>query len=181
MAEGVGHTACLYVYVDKEADIDEVAKDLRNQAPTVLFVCCYDSEAAMRMQTALSKDAVNKTRGEGGKGAVNKTRGDGENGQGQQARASKEEFQVMFKCVIMDELIIAGRHSIVKEVEIKQVLRTPGGGPLLIAEVGFSVAIQQMVSMRVAALCVHDRMQLAMAGQRLGAMWHKPLETCVRG
>ena len=157
MAEGVGHTACLYVYVDKEADIDEVAKDLRNQAPTVLFVCCYDSEAAMRMQTALSKDAVNKTRGEGGKGAVNKTRGDGEKGQGQQARASKEEFQVMFKCVIMEELIIAGRHGIVKEVEIKQVLRTPGGGPLLIAEVGFSVAIQQMLSMRVTALCVHDQ------------------------
>ena len=157
MAEGVGHTACLYVYVDKEADIDEVAKDLRNQAPTVLFVCCCDSEAAMRMQTALSKDAVNKTRGEGGKGAVNKTRGDGEKGQGQQARASKEEFQVMFKCVIMEELIIAGRHGIVKDVEIKQVLRTPGGGPLLIAEVGFSVAIQQMLSMRVAALCVHDQ------------------------
>ena len=154
MAEGVGNAACLYVYVDKEADIDEVAKDLRNQAPTVLFVCCYDSEAAMRMQTALSKDAVNKIGGEGGKGAVNKTRGDGGKGQGQQARASKEEFQVMFKCVIMEELIIAGRHSIVKEVEIKQVLRTPGGGPLLIADVGFAKAAQHMLFMRVAAVCV---------------------------
>ena len=152
------------MYADKEADIDEVAKDLRNQAPTVLFVCCCDSEAAMRMQTALSKDAVNKTRGEGGKGAVNKTRGDGEKGQGQQARASKEEFQVMFKCVILEELIIAGRHSIVKDVEIKQVLRTPGGGPLLIAEVGFSVAIQQMLSLRVAALCVHDQVEAGGGG-----------------
>ena len=61
----------------------------------------------------------------------------------------------MFKCVIMEELIVAGWHSIVKVVEIKQVLHTPGGGPLLIAEVGFSVAIQQMLSMRVAALSVH--------------------------
>ena len=80
------------------------------------------------MQDELSKDAVDKTRGEGGKGAVIETRGDGGKGQGQRARASPEEFQVMFKCVIMEELIIAGRHSIVKEVEIKQVLRTPGGG-----------------------------------------------------
>ena len=80
MAVGVGHAACLYVYVDKEADVDEVAKDLRNQAPTVLFVRCYDSEAAMRMQTALSKAAVNKTRGEGGNRVVNKTRGDGGEG-----------------------------------------------------------------------------------------------------
>ena len=85
MSEGVGNIACVYVYVDKEANIDEVAKDLRNQAPTVLFVCCYDSEAAKCMQTALSKDAVNKTRGDGGKG------------KGQQARASKEDFQVMLK------------------------------------------------------------------------------------
>jgi len=69
VAEGFGSVECLYVYVDKEADIDEVAKELRNHAPTVLFVCCCDSEAAKRMQIALSKDAVNKTRGEGGKGA----------------------------------------------------------------------------------------------------------------
>ena len=67
----------LCVCRQKGANIDEVAKDLRNQAPTALFVCCYDGEAAMRMQTALGKDAVNKTRGEGGKGAVNETRGDG--------------------------------------------------------------------------------------------------------
>ena len=43
----------------------------------------------------------------------------------------------MFKCVILEELIIAGRHSIVKEAEIMQVLLTPGSGPLLIAGVGF--------------------------------------------
>ena len=157
VAEGVGSIACLYVYVDKEANIDEVAKDLRNQAPTVLFVGCFDSETALRMQTALSKDAVNKTRDEGGKGAVNKTRGDGGKGKGQQARAGKEDFQVMFKCVRQGELIIAGRHGIVKEVEIKQVLCTPGGGPLLIAEVDFSVAIQQILSLRVAALIVYGQ------------------------
>ena len=62
----------------------------------------------------MSKDAVNQTRGDGGKDAVNKTRGDGGKGQGKQARASKEEFQVMFKCKISKELLIGGRHIIVK-------------------------------------------------------------------
>ena len=39
----------------------------------------------------------------------------------------------------------------------------PSGGPLLIAEVGFSVAIQHMLSMRVAALCVYEG---RMAGEK---------------
>ena len=56
----------------------------------------------MRMQTALSKDAVNLIHRKGGMGGVNETRDDGGKRQGQQARASKEEFQVMFKCVIME-------------------------------------------------------------------------------
>ena len=43
------------------------------------------------------------------------------------------------------------------EVEIKQALLTLGGGPLLIAELGLSVSIQNMLSIRVAALCVHDQ------------------------
>ena len=105
---------------------------------------------------------------------MNETRGDGGKGKGQQARASKEVFQVMFKCVIMQELIIAGRHSIVKEVEIKQVSRTLGGGPLLIAEVGFSVAIQQMLSMRVAALCVHDEVAAGGGGAQGRGMRQQP-------
>ena len=57
------------MYVGKEANIDEVAVDLRNQAPTVVLVCCCDGEVAMLMQTALSKAAVdNKTHGEWEKG-----------------------------------------------------------------------------------------------------------------
>ena len=57
----------MYVYVGAEANVDQVAVDLRNQAPIVLIVCCSDEDAAARMQTALSEEAVNKqTRGDGG-------------------------------------------------------------------------------------------------------------------
>ena len=103
--------SCLYVYVGAEASIDQVAVDLRNQAPTVLIVCCSNEHAAARMKTALSEEAVNKqTRGDGG------------------SRRSGEDFQVMFNCVVFDELIVAGRRPVVKEVDIKETLVTPGGG-----------------------------------------------------
>ena len=59
--------SCVYVRIGAEANIDEVAKDLRNQAPWVLIVCCSDERAAWQMQTALSQPVVHRT-----------TRGDGE-------------------------------------------------------------------------------------------------------
>ena len=157
-----GNIACLYVYVDDEANVDEVAVDLRNQAPTILFVCCSDGEVAKSMAIALSKAGVdNKPRGDGGKGkgrgakaggVANQPRGDGGKGKGRPGRASKEDFQVMFHCVVQYELIIAGRAGIVKEVEIKDFFDIAAGGPLLIAEVGFAVSVQQMLSLRVALI-----------------------------
>jgi hypothetical protein len=59
--------SCVYAYVGAEADIDRVAGDLRNQAPWVLIVCCSDDDAAMQMDTALRREAVEqKTCGDGG-------------------------------------------------------------------------------------------------------------------
>lgn len=124
----------VYVYVGAEANIDEVAVDLRNQAPTVLIVCCSDEVAAARMEMALSEEAVNKqTRGDGG------------------SRKSGEDFQVMFNCVVFKELIVAGRRPVVKEVDIKETLFTPGGGAVLIADLGLHVMVQGQLSIRLAA------------------------------
>lgn len=50
----------------KDAGIQEVAEDLRNHRPTILFVCCHDSVAANDMQIALSNLVVDETRGDGG-------------------------------------------------------------------------------------------------------------------
>ena len=58
----------------------------------------------------------------------------------------------MFQCVMQHELIIAGRSGIVKEVEIKDFLHISARGPLLIADVGFAVSVQQMLSLRVAII-----------------------------
>ena len=58
--------SAVYVYVGAEANIGQVAVDLRNQAPTVLIVCCSDGDVTARMHMALRQEAVNRsTRGEG--------------------------------------------------------------------------------------------------------------------
>ena len=131
--------SCVYVRIGAEANIDEVAKDLRNQAPWVLIVCCSDERASRRMHTALSQPAVHRTtRGDGG-GGPRTTRGDG------------VVFQVSYRCVGWHELIIAGRHPVVKEIDFKQTLITPAGGDALIVEVGFHVTVLGQLSLRFAA------------------------------
>ena len=56
----------VYVYVGAEADIGEVAKDLRNMAPTVLIVCCSNGDVMAQMHVALREEGVNRSsRGDG--------------------------------------------------------------------------------------------------------------------
>lgn len=127
VAEGIGTMSGVYVYVGAKANIEHVAVDLRNQAPILLIVCCSDEDAAARMGVALSEEAVD----------MGRKRGD--------------HFQVTFKCVVFKELIVAGRRPVVKEVDIKETLFTPGGGAVLIADLGLHVMVQGQLSIRVAA------------------------------
>ncbi len=130
----------VYVYVGAEANVGEVAVDLRNQAPTVLIVCCSSGDVTARMQAALSQEAVNKN-----------TRGDGESPK-QKPRKNAEDFQVQFSCIVQfPSLIVAGRRPVVKDVDVKETLSLPGGGSVLIAEVGLHVMVQGQLSIRLAA------------------------------
>ena len=104
---------CVYVYVGAEANIDQVAMDIRNQAPIVLIVCCSDEDAAARMETALSEEAVNK-----------QTRGDG--GSRRRARSLPEDYQVKFTRVVCKELIVAGRRPAVNQLDINETFLTHG-------------------------------------------------------
>ena len=105
IAAGSGTIVCLYAFVGKKADIDEVAADLRNIAPTILFVVCHDAPAAVKMKDALETEGVDTalSRGDG------ESRGDGggDKGKGKQ-RANRTEFQAQFHVIRQDEIIIAG-------------------------------------------------------------------------
>ena len=76
---------------------------------------------------ALSKEVVHRT-----------TRGDGEK-------------DMSYRSIAWKELIIAGRHPVVKEIDFKQTLITPAGGDALIVEVGFHVTVLGQLSLRFAA------------------------------
>ena len=126
-----GQVSGLYVYVGAEANIDEVASDIRNAGPNILIVCCSDETAAAEMERALEQTAVD-------------TRGDGE------GRPGVDDLQYKFYCVIHKELIIAGRRPMVKEVGMLQG-RDGDGGSTLIAQIGFHSPVQGSLNLRVAA------------------------------
>ena len=137
----------VYVYVGAKADVVKVALDLRNQAPAVLIVCCSDEDKRQRMETALSEEAVG-----------NGVEWEACDGGSRRIRKSAEDFQARFKCVAFKELIVAGRQPVVKEVNIKETLATPGGGALLIAELGLHAMVQGQLYIRFAAFAL-DRIR----------------------
>ena len=150
VAAGMGSMQCVYAFVGNEANVDNVAADLRNHAPQILCVVCDDSETALTLEAALTQPAVDRRRrGDGGNQPC------GGKGKGKE-RASTADYQMKFMCVRCDELIIAGRVGFVKEVNHRQTVTTPGRGTLAIADVDFSVTVQQMLQMKVAVLRVRD-------------------------
>ena len=75
-------------------------------------------------------------------------------------------------CVVFNELIVAGRLPVATEVDTKETRITPGGGAVLIAEVGMHVAVQGQLSIRLAAFGKSDPIR--------GASWDKVAEALVQ-
>ncbi len=61
-----------------------------------------------------------------------------------------KDFQVRYLITRQGKFLVAGREGIAREVENIDFVRTPCGGTVFIADVGFSVAFCQMLSIRVA-------------------------------
>ena len=112
----------------------------------MIIACCCHADHATKLADALAKKAIGP-----------KTHGDGE-------RLSKKEYQEQFMCVVKEEIVVVGRGSIIKDVSIKHVLRTPMNGLPLVA-VDFAVGIQDWLSTRVVAIVVESE---AIAGSDFG-------------
>ena len=122
------------MHIDPAADIDEVPADLRNQAPSVIIACCCDEKQASKLTKAICRPSFGtRTHGNGG-------------------RSSKEEYQEEFLYCARGKIVVAGRKGMVKHVSIKLVKDSPLNGMLLVADVDFSVGIQECLNMRVAAI-----------------------------
>ena len=97
-APSCGQYVCMHVYIEQDADLEEVAADFRNQAPSVIIACCYDADYATTLAAALAKKAIETKPPVAGE------------------RRSKTEYQEQFMCVGKGEIVVAGRSGIVKDV-----------------------------------------------------------------
>ena len=126
----------IYTYVGEDCDIVELARDLRNVAPTFIVLCCCDWTTAQQMQTELMKEPVGEP-----------TRAGGE----QRPRPGPDELQYSYVCVTGKELIIAGRASCVSEVYISDFTVTPDGRRVLVAGSQSYVPVQGIYDWTLAA------------------------------
>ena len=122
--------------IEEEANIKEVASDLRNLEPSVMIASCSSTQQAELLGGLLSECSFGlPTRGDGGKGL-----------------SSKEEYQERFRWINHNKILVVGREGIVKEINNKGQWETPRNGSMFIAEIDFCVCIQGMMNMRVAAI-----------------------------
>ena len=116
--DNTGRSCFAYIYIDEDAEIDQVVADARNMAPAALIVCCSDVYMAEQVQTALQCEGFDLPTPDWWPKAK---------------RKSSEYFQARMDCVMFGDVIIAGRFSTTKEIEIKDTMTTPDGRCMLVA------------------------------------------------
>ena len=139
--DNAGRSCIAYIYIDEDADVDQVVADARNMAPAALIVCCSDVYMAEQVQTALQCEGFDLPTPDWWP----KTK-----------RKSSEYFQARMDCVMFGDVIIAGRFSTTKEIEVKDTMTTPDGRCMLVAEVGFNVKTCGQLAIRLAAFGKSD-------------------------
>ena len=139
----VGNISAIYTRLDRGADVEAVAADLRNHGATILVVLCTDDVLAQSMRFALAQ-----------KGKGHRGDGDGEEPgkagkRERQARPAPDEYQVQYTCVGHRGFIVAGRSGIVSDVTLKETSED-STHVLCIAEIELRSSFCQILSFRVA-------------------------------
>lgn len=139
---GVGNLACVYAYVGPDADVKDVAKDLRRHGPTILMLCCANEQKASSVREQLELPAQSAV-------AEPKTRP-----AAQQSKKADSRPEVQYRCVQFDKLVVGGRVGIVAQVSVKEELflkfTCDPEFPVFVVEVEFNVNICELNSLRVA-------------------------------
>ena len=125
----------MYVDVGEEANLPEIASDLRRQGPHMLLVRCSGPDQRKELQSMLAAAGAEGT-------ADQETRGNG----------GARRPEVPFRCDSQGPFLLAGRDGYVAEVMVQKLLNLPGVGQIAIAEFSLAVSIQQMGSIKVAVV-----------------------------
>ena len=139
----VGNISAIYTRLDRGADVQAVAADLRNHGATILVVFCTDDVLAQSMQFDLAQ-----------KGKCHRGDGDGEEpgkaGKSErQARPAPDDYQLQYTSVGHQVVIVAGRSGIVADVTLKDTSED-STHVLCIAEIELRSSFCQILSFRVA-------------------------------
>ena len=139
----VGNISAIYTRLDRGADVQAVAADLRNHGATILVVFCTDDVLAQDMHFALAQE------GKGHRGD-----GDGEEpgkaGKSErQARPEPADYQLQYTAVGHQGFLVAGRSGIVADVTLKDTSED-SNHVLCIAEIDLRCSFCQILTFRVA-------------------------------
>ena len=133
---GSGQAQCVYVDVAAEANLKEVATDLRRHGPQLLLVRCSGTAQRAELQKKLGQPATAES------SVGQESRGDG--GQG------RAEQRFLCDAGQVGPFLLAGRAGYVQDVHVHQLLKYDGVGQVAIGQFGLAVALQQMTSIQVA-------------------------------
>ena len=150
---GYGQAQCVYVDVASGANLPELARDLRRQAPHVLLARCAEVAQRWQLHSLLATEAS----------------GDA----GDQGRP-----EVPFLVEAQGPFLLAGRDGYVSEVMVHMYLALPGVGQIAIAEFSLSVSVQQMTSIKVAVVSLAPGG--AGEGPAVAEYWAKVLDAIAR-
>ena len=143
----VGNISAIYIRLDRGADVEAVAADLRNHGATILVVFCTDDGLAQSMQFALSQEG----KGHRGDGDAEDGEEPGKAGKSErQARPAPDDYQLQYISVGHQGFIVAGRSGIVADVTLLKDTSEDSTHVLCIAEIELRSSFCQILSFRVA-------------------------------
>ena len=150
---GVGQAQCVYVDVAEEANLPEIARDLRLQGPHVLLVRCSAVEQRKELQRLLEEPRI--------------------------AAGEQGKPEVQFRCDSQGSVLLAGRDGFVSEVSVVQFLRMERVGEITIGEFALATSVQHMASIKVAvvSLTPSDR---GTVDSELAERWTKIVDSMAR-
>ena len=150
---GVGQAQCVYVDVAEEANLPEIASDLRLQGPHVLLVRCSAVEQRRELQRLLEEPRI--------------------------AAGEQGKPEVQFRCDSQGSVLLAGRDGFVSEVSVVQFLRMERVGEITIGEFALATSVQHMASIKVAvvSLTPSDR---GTVDSELAERWTKIVDSMAR-
>ena len=127
----VGNMVLVYIHMTGNADVAEVARDVREHGPTIAIFTCAGAEDAQLLAAKLKEPTT----------AV-----------GTNTRGGGDRTEKQFVCTQHKHCVLAGRLGVVASIDCRHTATVCGSGSIVIAEVTLNVQVSGQMIFRLAAL-----------------------------